>query len=490
MKSALKILLWLPLVLAVVFGIQFWRLDRDGLPAPAPLPPRALDEAAIAQRLGGALAIPTISVAAGAAIDTDAFAALADYLAAQFPRVHASLRREVIGDGSLLYEWPGSDAQAAPVLLLAHLDVVPIEPGTETRWTQPPFSGAIADGHIWGRGALDDKTSAVAQLEAIEILLAAGYAPRRTVYLAYGHDEEIGGEHGASVMAAMLAQRGVRAEFLVDEGGAITQGVVAGLARPVASIMTAEKGYVSFRLTALGDGGHASIPPPQTAVGRLSRAMARVQDQPLPARLTPPVERMLLRLAPEMPLPNRLLIANRWLFEPLLLRTMAGVPVTNALVRTTTAPTMLSAGIKDNVLPTEAQGVINFRLLPGDDIATVEAHLRRVIDDPGIELSILDGFTSQASRVSSTDNAAFALLERTTREVFPQAVVTTGIVTGGTDARHYDAVADSRYNFLPVLLQREDLARVHGTDERISVAGYADAVRWYARLLEGLNAPP
>jgi carboxypeptidase PM20D1 len=477
------------LALLVALAVNLLRLGT-GQPqlAVATPAPRAVDDRAVAERLAGALRIRTIAHDVDTPTDVEAFRAMASYLEAQFPRVHAALEREVVGDGSLLYRWPGTDPAAAPVLWLAHLDVVAIEPGTEARWTHAPFSGAIADGYIWGRGALDDKTSALAQLEAVEHLLAEGYVPRRTLWMAFGHDEEIGGAHGAKVMAALLQQRGVRAAMLLDEGGAITQGVVAGVARPVASIMSAEKGYASFRLTARGEGGHSSMPPPQTAVGRLARAVARVQDAPLPARLTPPVEQMLLRLAPEMPFANRLLIANRWLFEPLLLRAMGGLPVTNASIRTTTAPTMLRAGIKDNVLPTEAQAVVNFRLLPGDSVADVEAHLHRVIDDDGIELAVLEGFGNEASRVSPTDNMAFAALERTTREVFPEVLVATGLVTGATDARHYDAVAESRYNFLPVLLQREDLARVHGTDERVSVAGYADAVRWYARLLENLNA--
>lgn len=487
MKRMLRAVLLLAVVLAAVLVVNVLRAGRGAATAPAALAPRALDEAAIAGRLAGALRISTISQAAGEPSGTAAFHALADYLQAQFPQVHATLEREIVGDGSLLYRWPGSDAQAAPVLLLAHLDVVPVEPGTESRWTQAPFSGAIVEGHIWGRGALDDKAGAVGQLEAIEQLLAAGFVPRRTVWLAFGHDEEIGGKHGARAMAALLAQRGVRAEFLVDEGGAVTEGVVAGIARPVASIMTGEKGYVSFRLTTRAQGGHSSMPPPQTAVGRLARAVARVQDRPPPLRLTPPIAEMLQRLAPEMPWANRLLIANRWLFEPLLLRALAAAPVTNALVRTTVAPTMLDAGVKDNVLPSEASAVINFRILPGERVADVEAWLRATVDDEGIELAVLDGFTSEPSRVSPTDNAAFAVLERTTREVFPDAVVTTGLVTGGTDARLYDAVAESRYNFLPVRVRREDLPRVHGIDERIAVGAYADAVRWYARLLENLN---
>ncbi len=449
--------------------------------------PLALPEAALAQRLSGALQLRTISPVAGQPETQAPFEALHAYLRAQFPRAHQALQHEVVGGGSLLYRWPGAAPDLAPVLWLAHLDVVPVEPGTASRWRYPPFSGAVADGQIWGRGALDDKGSALAQLEAVEYLLSQGFTPRRTLWLAFGHDEEIGGADGARRMAAHLQAQGVRAAWLLDEGGAITEGVVAGVSRPVASIMTAEKGYVSFRLVARGAGGHSSMPPRQTAVGQLARAVARVQDAPMPARLTPPVAQMLTRLAPEMPWINRVLIANQALFEPVLLQALAGQPVTRALIRTTTAPTVFHGGVKDNVLPSEAEAVINFRLLPGDSVADVEAHLRKVIDDDGIELSVLAGFGQSASRVSPADGAAFALLERTTREVFPDVVVTTGIVTGATDARHYDAVAETRYNFLPIVLKAADLARIHGTDERIGIDAYADAVRWYIRLLQNLE---
>ena len=484
-----RLLLWVLaplLLLAAAIIINALRLEAPAT-ATEPMVLPAVEAAAV-ERLAGAIRIPTISTEVGASADTAAFARLADYLQAQFPSVHAKLQREVIAGASLLYHWPGTDSGAAPVLLLAHLDVVPVEPGTENDWLHPPFSGAIADGHVWGRGTLDDKSSALGWMEAVEHLLAAGYIPQRSLYFAFGHDEEIGGQRGAQAMAALLAARGVRAEFLLDEGGAITQGVVAGLDRPVASIMVAEKGYVSFRLMATAQGGHSSMPPPQTAVGRLARAVARVQERPLPARLTPPVAAMLEGLAPEMPLANRVLIANRWLFEPLLLRALADAPVTNAMIRTTTAPTMLKAGIKDNVLPSEAQAVVNFRLLPGDRVADVEAHLREAIADDGIGIEILSGFTSEASTVSPIDTRAYRALHATVRDVFPEAVVVPGLVTGGTDARHYDAVAQTRYNFLPLLLQREDLARVHGSNERISVQGYLQLVQWYMRLLHNVDA--
>lgn len=472
---------------ALAAVLSFHTLGLPSLPAASTtVVLAAIDEAEAAQRLAAAIRIPTISGAAGQPSDPVALAAFAELLASHYPNAHRVMRRERIGDGSLLYTWTGKDAARRPVLLLAHIDVVPVEPGTEARWTHPAFGGVIADGYVWGRGTLDDKLNVTGLMEAAEALAAQGWQPPRTLLFAFGHDEEVGGT-GARAIAATLKARGIRADFLLDEGGALTTGILPGVSRPVATIMAAEKGYASFRLTATATGGHSSQPPPDTAVTRLARALVRLQDRPMPARLAAPVDVMLERAAPAMGLVNRVVIANRWLFEPLLLRLLAAQPVSNALIRTTTAPTMLRAGVKDNVLPAEASAVINFRLLPGDSTAEVEAHVRDAIADDGIAISLEGSFASEASAVSDPDSAAFRQLAEVTRAVFPDAVVTTGLMLGATDARHYEGLYDNRYNFMPVTLNAADLQRIHGTNERIAVADYARLIRWYRRLLETLD---
>ena len=476
-----------PLAMALALLVAVLLTNVWRLPAPhraAPLPPlTGIDEAVVAKRLAGAVRIPTISYGEAAKNDPKPLARFADYLRASYPRVHATLRRERLAGHSLLFTWTGRDTTAKPILLMAHMDVVPVEPGTETLWEHPPFAGIIADGFVWGRGALDDKGSLMAQLEAIESLLAAGYQPARSIYLALGHDEEIGGKNGALQVAAVLKSRGLSFEFALDEGGSITEGIVAGVQAPVATIMAAEKGYVSFRLTTRDAGGHSSRPPPQTAVGRLARAVARVQDAPLPTRLESPVTDMLHRLAPEMPFVQRLAIANRWLFGPLLRSRLADTPITNAMVRTTTAPTMFHAGIKDNVLPSEANAVINFRLLPGDSVQGVEDHLRRVIDDEGVEIARDASFADEPSPVADTDSPSFALIAKTVAEVFPDVTITTGLVIGATDLRNYAGLYEHRYNFAPFRIRADDLQRIHGHNERLNVSDYARGIEFYRRLL-------
>ena len=450
-------------------------------------PAIGLDDQGAVARLAASLRLQTVSYEDRARIDPAAFDAFAAHLQASFPRAHRALKREAVGH-SLLYTWSGRDPAGPPILLTAHMDVVPVEPGTEQGWTQPPFGGVVADGFVWGRGARDDKSSVLALMEAVEWLLAADYQPPRTVYLAFGHDEEIGGQQGARAIAALLKSRGVRAQFLLDEGSAVLEGLVPGVTRRVAAIMAAEKGYFTVRLSAREQGGHSSRPPPQTAIGRLARAVARVQDSPMPTRLERPVTDMLDRLAPEMAFGQRLVLANRWLFGPAIRARFAADPTTNALVRTTTAPTVFHAGIKDNVLPSEATALVNFRLLPGDRIEDVLAHVRAAIDDPGVEVAPGSDFNSEASAPAPTSGPAWDLLARTTQEVFPDAVLSTGLVIGATDARNYEGVFESRYNFSPSVLTAADLPTVHGTNERIAVDNYLGMIRFYVRLLQNWAA--
>lgn len=484
---ALLGLLLLALVAAAVYAVYRAAQLRRQPVAMAAVERVAPDRAAAADRLARALAFATIADADPARSPEAPFRALAEHLRLSFPLVHSALTVEAVNRDSLLYTWRGADAALAPVLLAGHLDVVPVE--NEGAWTHPPFGGVIADGYVWGRGALDDKHSVLAMLEAAEALLAQGYQPPRTLLLAFGADEEVGGHRGARAIAELLAQRGIRCAFTLDEGGAVTRGIVAGVARPVATVMAGEKGYLSLRLRLRAEGGHSSTPPPRTVIGRLARAVARLEEQPMPARLIAPVEAMLLRLAPEMGWGARIAIANRDWLAPLLPRLLSGSRSTAALIRTTTAPTLFHAGVKDNVLPAEGEAVVNFRLLPGDRIADVLQHVRAAIDDQAIAVEPLDSFHHEAPPASDPRAPAFAVIERSIVEVFPDALVVSGLVLGATDNRHYAAVREQGYNFSPMSYTRDEETRIHGVDERIAVDDYVRMVQFYAQLMRHGAAP-
>jgi carboxypeptidase PM20D1 len=473
-------------VLVLLVAVMLVRTAGFGVAqAEAPRAAAYTAPAGAAERLAEAIRIPTVSNQDSARFDAAAFAAFHELLRARFPRTHAALRREVVAGHSLLYTWPGSDPRLPPVLLMGHMDVVPVEPGTEAGWSRPPFGGAVADGFVWGRGALDNKSSVMGTLEAVEMMLAEGFRPQRTVMLAYGHDEETGGR-GAARIAALLRGRGVRPEMVVDEGGVIGRGLMPGVDRPTALIGIAEKGFVSVELSVRTAGGHSSMPPRRGSIGRLSAAIQRLEDSPLPARLDGPTLQLFSRMGPELPYVQRVVFANLWLTRPLVVRTLAGAPSSNALIRTTTAPTIFHAGTKENVLPSRARAVVNFRILPGDSVAGVVAHVRRVVADSGVHVRAMEGFASEPSPVSRTDGEPYRLLERSIRQSAPDAVVAPYLVLGGTDARHYHALSEHVYRFLPVRMASEDLARMHGTDERIAIRDYQAAIGFYRQLL--LNA--
>lgn len=470
------------LVLVATMMVNAWRVSTHEIPVAAFRP--QFETTAMTRRLARALAIPTLS-ATPEQPALDRFFELHTLLQAQFPRVHAELEREVVGGASLLFRWKGRDDCPA-VLLAAHQDVVPVEPGTEASWTHPPFAGAIADGAVWGRGAVDDKSSLMAILEAVEFLLAQGIQPDCDVWLAFGHDEEVSGLAGAVSMAALLRERGVALDYVLDEGGAITRGAIPGTTKPLATIGVAEKGYVSLRLTARDGGGHSSMPPRRTAIGRLARAVALLEAHRPAADFSPVQRELLRRIAAQVDPAQRIVLSNLWITAPLVERLLSAQPASDATLRTTTAPTLFHAGIKDNVLAQKAEAVVNFRVRVGDSIDGVIAHVRDTIDDAEIGIEVDDGFRSEPSAISSWEDPAFIRIETALRSVSPEAdlVVAPYVTSGGTDARHYAALTPRLYRFLPVLMTPELLASFHGNNERIPIAEYERMVRFYVRLLQ------
>ncbi|MCU6434166.1 M20 family peptidase [Undibacterium sp. Jales W-56] len=450
-----------------------------------PAAPLAIDENAAAQRLATALRFKTISRQGQTDLPEPSageFKKLHQHIDQAFPLIHAKLTRETVGAASLLYTWQGSDPQALPVMLMAHQDVVPVAPDTEQNWQQPPFDGVIRDGFIWGRGSWDDKGNLFAVLEAVEKLLASGFQPRQTIYLAFGHDEEVNGIQGAKAIASLLQSRAVKLDYVLDEGMLITEGILKGLDQPAALIGVAEKGYASFTLNATATPGHSSMPPEKTAIGMLGAALARLEEQQFPAQIRGVALDMFETIAPEMHGLNRVLLSNLWLFRPVVQQQLAKSQSVNATLRTTTALTMVHGGDKDNVLPGTADATVNFRTLPGDTQTTVAQHIRTVIANDTIKVSAMPG-NSEPSPVSPTTSAAYQNLHKTIREVFPNTIVAPGLMLGATDSRHFSVLSHHIFKFSPVRAKSEDLARFHGTNERISVQNYVEMIRFYHQLL-------
>jgi carboxypeptidase PM20D1 len=458
--------------------------------AVAPAPPSvAFDAAAAAKRLGEAIQFKTVSVQEGQPWDAAPFAAQRAWMEKSYPAFHAAATREIVNEESLLFTWQGADGKLPPILLLAHLDVVPVEDFQIPQWTAPPFGGEIRDGFVWGRGAMDDKGSLVGILEAANTLAAAGFKPQRTIIFAFGHDEEASGLKGAATMAKMLADRGVKAWFALDEGMAVVERYPL-TGKPVALIGIAEKGYATLRVTAEATAGHSSTPPPDTAVTLLSEAIIRIHRMPIAMKLEGgPAIDMVRALSAQLPQTVRVAAANEWLFSPAINSQLGADPRAAALLRTTVAPTMLSGSSKENVLPGRASALINFRLHPRDSSASILARAEDAVRGiPGVTVA-WDSPPSEPSPVSSTISDSYQLLSRVAQTAGEGAPVAPTLVLGATDARYYADVAENVYRFSPVLLSDAEIAGVHGVNEKLSVANVERMVRSYIQLITAGAGP-
>jgi carboxypeptidase PM20D1 len=453
-------------------------------PLAAPAPSIFVDSRAVAQHLGAAVRFRTVSYGGGEGEDDKdaALDALRGWMARTYPTFHKVARREIVGE-SLLFTWKGSDPGLKPILLMAHMDVVPVVPGTERSWAHGPFSGDVAGGYVWGRGAIDDKSCLVTILEAAERLARSGVTPKRTIMFAFGQDEETGGADGNGRIAALLARRGVHLDFVLDEGGAILDEPFPGVQRPIAFVAVVEKGYLSLQLVAHGTGGHSSRPTSDMALVRLADALLKVVNHPFASGLDAIQREKLAVIAPYVPFAQRYLLANLWLSEPIVDWLIAMNPEGAARLHTTIAPTMISGGIKDNVLPPEGRATINFRLHPRDTIASVTDHVRRAIDDPRVDVVALDDDSEEASKTADIHGEAYAYLTAQISSSFGGIPVAPDSTTGATDSRHYLPIADAVFRLDPFHFGPDDLARVHGTNERLAIRDLAPAVGFYMRLM-------
>lgn len=482
MKRLLLAIGLLFLLLLIILLVNTFRLTSHQLTNVAPARPIVVSDSAI-HRLAGAIRIPTVSFTDYALTDTTQFDKFLAYVQASFPLIHQRLKRETFNRYGLLYEWKGKNPALKPILLMAHYDVVPVIQGTQRMWKRPPFGGIIEGGYLYGRGTLDDKMSLMGLLESVEYLLRTNFQPERTLLLAFGQDEETTGFYGAQSIAAALKKRLVTPEYILDEGGVIKTEGVSGLQKPVALVGISEKGYLSLELTAVGKGGHSSMPPQQTSIGMVAEAVSKLEKHPFPARLDGGIGHLLDYLASEVSFGQRVVFANQWLFAPLIERTMAETKSGNASIRTTIAPTIFRAGAKDNVLPIDATATINFRLLPGDTVEGVVGKVKEVIDNESIMVSIL-GKGNNPTAISDPEAPSFGVINRTIKSIFPDVVVAPFVMLGATDSKFYAALSPAIYRFSPVPLNEAETQGIHGTNERIAAKDYQNMVRFYVALIQ------
>ncbi|WP_026953118.1 M20 family peptidase [Algoriphagus mannitolivorans] len=429
------------------------------------------------ENLSKAIQFKTISFNEDTPPDSAEFFGFHSFLEETFPLIHSKLKLEKINTYSLLYTWEGSDPSMKPIILMSHQDVVPVDEPTINQWEAPPFEGRITDTHIIGRGTMDDKGTLMGLLESVEKLLSEGFQPTRTIYIASGHDEEVGGPRGAGKIAELLKERGIKAAMTMDEGGFIAEGLVPGVKSPVAMINLGEKGFASFRLIVKTNGGHSSAPPKENTIGILAKAIVDLENNQLPYKMIDPIPQQLEYLGPEMPFFIRMVFANPWLFKKQILEGLN--------IHTTTAPTIIDGGVKNNVIPTVAEATINFRILPGETIESTQAHIKSIVSDK-VQVEPV-GFLTNPPPVSSADAEPYKILEKTMRSLHPETVVVPGLVGGATDSRYFYPVSEQVYRFHPMRLDSTSMQRFHGIDEKLGKENYKEIIQFCYQLIKNFN---
>ncbi len=481
-----KILIAGGLVIVAVIAIVLVRTPGAGKSQPEPGAPGialiSVNPDETAAHLAQAVRFRTVSTQDPSGFDAAVFTAFQSWLRETYPHFYNAVSSQTIDGFAQLNIWQGSDPSLDPVVFMAHQDVVPASDAPDSGWEKPPFAGIIEDGFIWGRGSIDDKGALIGLLEAADRLAASGYAPKRTLMFAFGHNEEVLGS-GAKAIAAHLKSRGIHPYAVIDEGGAITTGMPDAKG-PVARIGVAEKGYVTLILTARAKGGHSSTPPTRTAIGALSKAIAAIEAHPFEQKIDPVIAKMLRATATEQPYMGRMAVSNLWLFGPLVTAKMQKSQAGRAMLGTTIAPTIIKAGFKENALPREASAFVNFRIHARDSVQGVIDHVKATINDPAIEIKIAGTEGTEPSPVSQVGTGPYAWISSMVADVFPGTLIAPNVVLGGTDSRYFALVTDDIYRFAPFTFDASDFSRIHGLNERMGVADFAHGVQAYYLMLE------
>jgi len=459
--------------------------------APANTPPSKsalINPSEAISRLSKAIQIKTISTASDDLIDQKVFIQFNQFLLENFPLTMRTLSLKYQAGHSLLLRW-NSNNNLKPVLFLSHSDVVDTQENvssSDSKWMYPPFSGRIDEQYIWGRGALDDKPMTLGILEAVESLIKQGYTnPNRDIYIAITHDEEIGGLQGAKKIAEYLNVNGVSLGAIFDEGQAVTDGVIPGIESPVALIGISQKGYLTLKLEVEGESGHSMMPPKETAISILSAALTRLTKAPMNTELSSPVQQMFKRLSREVSFPKNVVLYHSWLTEPLIKLGLEQKASTDALIRSSMSVNIVQGGIAENVLPKSAHAIVNYRIALHDTSDKVIEHVLENIDDVRVKVTVVSAIEEPAP-VTSTDSKVYLTLQKTIEQTFPRAVVAPSITLSTTDSRHFYQVSENILRFSPLFLRKEDLSRIHGINERISIENYLKVIEFYHSLLQNL----
>ncbi|SIT21861.1 carboxypeptidase PM20D1 [Chryseobacterium ureilyticum] len=456
-------------------------------------------------RLSGGIKIPTVSTGSLGEFDYAPFDQFKEYLKKTYPLVYQHTENVEVNKYGLVFRLKGSNPVLEPILFLSHMDVVPpgdadiknndqnvfrpddkpLEPVAKVAedWEYAPFSGAVANGRIYGRGAIDMKGMLFSLMESMNNLIKNKQVPQRDIYLAFGFDEEVGGKNGAIQIADYFKKKGLRFDAVYDEGGLIMRkGNVAGVGADVAVVGCAEKGFLSAKIKVKGLGGHSSMPPMESAIGKAAVIMQRLEDHQMKPEITPLIKEFFTNIGGAMPFTTRLALANQWLLKPVLISQLTKNNTTNALVRTTTALTMMKGSDGTNVLSPEVEFVVNFRLLPGNTVKDVRDHIAEATKGFDVEVEEIDN-TREASAISPSNTKSFKLIEAAVKEIHPGAIVSPYLTMAGTDAGKYEIVSKNVYRFMPIKINSAEQQSIHSTNEYISIENYLKMIHYFEYMM-------
>jgi carboxypeptidase PM20D1 len=444
-----------------------------------------LDVDKIAKSLGEAVRYKTIASDKIEEFDEKEFLGFHEHLEKTYPKLHKTLYKEVVNKYSLLYKWEAKNVKKAPIVLMAHIDVVPVDKRTISDWEYDPYAGKVAEGFVWGRGTLDMKGQLIALCEAVEYMIDKGFTPTRDIYLAFGQDEETLGGLGSKQIVAILKDRGVRPEFVLDEGGVIIDGGLVGVDGDIGLIGVCEKGYADITIEATSKGGHAAQPPKDTAVSQLAEAILLLRKKHMKPKMNKVLKSFLTTLSPHMNFPLRMVTSNLWLFKRVVLMSLGKSAMSGALTKTTYAPTMLTGSTAPNVLAQKATAVINFRIAPDSSIKELTEHVENVLKK--IEVKISEVKAYEPSKVSNTDSESYRMLKKSLKQTMPDIAISPYIMVGATDSRLYSEISENVFLIFPFRMSTEQLRSLHGTNEKVSLSSLSEGVEFLIRLLDNSN---
>lgn len=509
MKKLIFILISLLILLIIIVLIKTFTYSFKKVNANATSGWNMIKNDSAIQRLSGGLKIPTVSSGELGDFNYSTFDTIKEYIKNSYPLVYQNAEFAEVNTYGLVFRLKGSNPSLDPILFLSHTDVVP--PGdaevkdksenifrpddkplpavseVSKDWDFGPFSGAVANGRIYGRGSIDMKGMLFSLLESMNNVIKTKYIPQRDIYLAFGFDEEVGGQQGAVKIAEYFRNKNVQFDAIYDEGGLILEkGSVTGINSDIAVIGCAEKGFLSVKIKVKGLGGHSSMPPAESAIGKAAVIMQRLESGQMRPEVTPLINQFFTNVGGSMSFISRMAIANQWLLKPVLLSQLTKNNSTNALVRTTTALTMMKGSDAPNVLSPEVEFVVNFRLLPGNTVKDVKEHIANATKGFDVEIEEIDS-VKEASAVSSSNTRAFQMIEAAIKEIHPTAIATPYLTVGATDAYKYQLVSKNIYRFMPIKINNAEKQSIHSTNEYLSIENYMKMIHYFEFIMRNYD---